>query len=49
MEMSASELKNIIKECDFHNNHKINYSEFIGATINLKEYLTIERLEAIFY
>ena len=29
--------------------HKINYSEFIAATINVKEFLTEDRLDALFH
>ena len=46
--MSEEEINNIIKELDFAENKRINYSEFIAATINVKEYLTDERLQAIF-
>ena len=46
--MNAEEIASIIKELDFAENKKINYSEFIAATINVSEYLTEERLQAIF-
>ena len=46
--MTAEEIDNIIKELDFAENKKINYSEFLAATINVKDYLDDARLEAIF-
>lgn len=48
MDMGAEEISSIIKELDFAENKRINYSEFIAATINVNEYLTDERLQAIF-
>lgn len=38
--MSAMEIKQIIKELDYSGNHKINYSEFLAATISVKQFLT---------
>lgn len=46
--MTAQEIKDIIKQLDFAENDKINYSEFISATINVQDFLTQERLEALF-
>ena len=34
---------------DFEDNHKINYSEFIAATIDIKEHLTTQRINSIFH
>lgn len=34
-EMSALEIKQIVSELDYTGNHKINYSEFIAATISV--------------
>lgn len=48
MNIGAEEIQNIIAELDFAENKRINYSEFIAATINVSEYLTEERLQAIF-
>lgn len=48
MNLGQEEIKNIIKELDFAENKRINYSEFIAATINVSEYLSEERLMAIF-
>jgi len=46
--MSPEEIESIVKELDFADNKKINYSEFIAATINAAEFLTEDKLEAIF-
>ena len=35
MKMSDTEIKSLIDEMDYHNNGKINYSEFLSATINV--------------
>lgn len=47
--MSHSEIQQIIQQIDYSDNHMINYSEFLAATINVKEYLTNERALAIFH
>ena len=47
--MSHKEIQEIIKQIDYDENDKINYSEFLAATINVKQYLTNERLLAIFH
>jgi len=46
--MTPEEIKNVVKELDFADNKKINYSEFIAATINASDFLTHDKLEAIF-
>lgn len=46
--MSAKKIKEIVTQIDFNGNGCINYTEFITATINAKELLTDERIEAIF-
>jgi len=48
MSMSDSDVKNMIKEVDYHGNGKINYSEFLSATINVQTFLSDTRLMAIF-
>ena len=48
MKLSKQEIKNIVKQIDFAGNGRINYSEFIAATINTQELLTDERIDAIF-
>jgi len=44
-----TEINAIINELDYQGNQKINYSEFIAATIKTKEILTHEKLQAIFW
>ena len=46
--MTNEEIASIVQELDFADNKKINYSEFIAATINAAEFLTEDKLEAIF-
>ena len=48
MNLGDKEIDSIIAELDFAENKRINYSEFIAATINVSEYLSEERLQAIF-
>ena len=43
-----NELDKIIKEVDFHGQNRINYSEFLAATMSVKKILTNERLTAMF-
>jgi Ca2+-binding EF-hand superfamily protein len=38
--MSDTDVKDLIQEMDYHNNGKINYSEFLSATLNLQKFLT---------
>jgi Ca2+-binding EF-hand superfamily protein len=46
--MTAEEIKNIVKQVDLADNKKINYTEFLAATIDTSKFLTETRLEAIF-
>ena len=46
--LSDEEIEEIFEQVDSDGNQKINYSEFIAATINVKQYLTEEKLRAIF-
>ena len=46
--ISTEEIDAIIKEMDFAENNKINYSEFIAATINVKTYLNDDKIRGIF-
>jgi calcium-dependent protein kinase len=46
--MSEQELDDIIRQIDNDDNGKINYSEFIAATIDIRKYLTRARVEALF-
>ena len=47
-EMTAKEIRSIISEIDYHGNQRINYSEFLAATISVQSILTHERLWALF-
>ena len=47
-DMSDSEIREMIGQIDYHNNQKINYSEFLAATIDVKQFLTDSRLKAVF-
>ena len=38
----------MISQIDYHNNKKINYSEFLAATIDIKSFLNESRLKAVF-
>ena len=42
------QVERIIKNIDYYGNHKINYTEFISATLNAKTFLTDEKLYILF-
>jgi Ca2+-binding EF-hand superfamily protein len=47
--INADEINAIVEEVDFHGtHHRINYSEFLAATIKVKDILTDNKLLAIF-
>lgn len=46
--LSDKEIENIINEIDYYGNKKINYSEFLTATIDLENFLTENKLNALF-
>ena len=46
--ISQSEIESIIKEVDYRGNGRINYSEFLSATIEVDKFLTDKKLKAIF-
>jgi|TARA_B110000285_G_C15033819_1_gene568146 Ca2+-binding EF-hand superfamily protein len=43
-----AEIDRIINEVDYHGNNKINYTEFIIATMDVKQFLDESNLQAIF-
>ena len=43
--MTADE---IISEIDYYGNHKINYTEFLVATLDVKAFLDDSKLKALF-
>ena len=46
--VTTEEIYEIIMQLDYAKNNKINYSEFISATIDVSAFLTEQKLEAIF-
>ena len=48
MSANDQEVQDIISQMDFTGNHMINYSEFLAATIDIKNFLTDSKLKAIF-
>lgn len=46
--ITKSEIKDIINNCDYQENGKINYSEFLAATLSSKNRLSEEMLWALF-
>jgi len=46
--MSDNEIKDLISEVDYQGNGKINYSEFLSATIDLHKFLDEQKLLAVF-
>ena len=48
IKIDDTELERIINEMDYGGDKRVNYSEFIAATISVKKILTDEKLLAIF-
>jgi hypothetical protein len=48
IEISNVQLEKIIDEVDYFGNKKINYTEFLMATLDVKEILDSDKLVAIF-
>ena len=48
MEVNEEDLEHIISEVDYYNNKKINYSDFLSATVPIRTFMTEHRLQAIF-
>jgi Ca2+-binding EF-hand superfamily protein len=46
--LPENEIESIVNEVDYHGRNKINYTEFLAATISIKKILTDEKLLAIF-
>jgi len=42
------EISNMLHELDSYGNGKINYSEFLAATVDVKTFLTEEKLKSVF-
>jgi calcium-dependent protein kinase len=45
---SEEEIREIIRNIDYHKNGTINYSEFIAATLNSKLEITEEQIWSVF-
>ena len=45
---SSEQIEQIISEVDYFGNHKINYSEFLAGTLDVKAFLNDDKLAAIF-
>ena len=48
MNLSNKEIDKVMKEVDHADNQKINYSEFLAATLAAKEVLTDAKLMTLF-
>lgn len=48
MNVSDAEVQEIISQMDYQNNQKINYSEFLAATMDVRNFLTDSKLKAVF-
>lgn len=48
VQISKEEINKIVKEVDYSGNEKINYTEFITATIDIQKFVKEGRLRAIF-
>ena len=46
--MSSQRIKSIMINVDYQGNGKINYSEFLAATVSIRSVLTNEKLYALF-
>ena len=46
--ISPTQIRSIMKNVDYGGNGKINYSEFLAATVSLRKVLTDEKLYALF-
>ena len=48
IKIDVNQLNNIISEIDYYGNKQINYSDFLSATINIRSYMTDQKMQAIF-
>ena len=46
--LSQEEVEQIVIEIDYSRDGKINYSEFLSATLDIKSFLTKQKTRAIF-
>ena len=47
-EISKDEIQTILREVDYVGNGKINYSEFLSATLDIQSFLTDSKLRTVF-
>ena len=48
LEISNDEINKMIYEMDYAGNGQINFTEFLAATVDVEQFLTNEKIEAIF-
>ena len=48
LNMSTAQVDDLINEIDYHGNGMINYTEFLSATVSIQQFMTEDRLRAIF-
>ena len=48
MNMSQTELQKVINEVDYAANNKINYTEFLAATMDMSSFLDENKLLSVF-
>lgn len=48
MNMSQTELQKVIDEVDYAANNKINYTEFLAATMDMSSFLDENKLLSVF-
>lgn len=46
--LTPQKVKAIMRNVDYHGNGKINYSEFLAATVQVRSVLTDEKIYALF-
>jgi len=48
LHLPEEEIKKIIAEVDFFGNKKINYTDFLVATMDMKSFMDDQKLRAVF-
>ena len=48
IKIDVNQLNDIISEIDYYGNKQINYSDFLSATINIRVFMTEQKMQAIF-
>lgn len=48
LNITNEQIDKIISECDYFGNKKINYSEFLMATLDVQKFMDDDKLQAIF-